>query len=104
MVAIASYDNLVSRLAEDAREEGLEWVARGVDPGNLKIKLATAIVAISSIHLLQIFLKVEVYSDREIQWGLAIHALFLGGGIALAIMDRLEGTTKALKKGDDAAK
>lgn len=98
MVAIASYDSMVSRLDKNAKEEGVDWVAEGVDPGNLKIKLATAIVAISSIHLLQIFLKVEQYSDREITWGLAIHTLFLAGGIALAVMDRLEGTTKAAKK------
>lgn len=98
MVAISSYDSLVSRLTDDAKDQKLDWVAEGVDPGNLKIKLATAIVAISSIHLLQIFMKVANYTDREIQWGLAIHTLFLAGGIALAVMDRLEGTTKAAKK------
>jgi uncharacterized protein (TIGR00645 family) len=98
MVAIASYDSMVSRLDKNAKDEGVDWVAEGVDPGNLKIKLATAIVAISSIHLLQIFLKVEQYSDREITWGLAIHTLFLLGGVALAVMDKLEGTTKAMKK------
>ena len=98
MVAIASYDSLVSRLGTSAKAEGVDWVAEGVDPGNLKIKLATAIIAISSIHLLQVFLKVEQYDDREIMWGLAIHALFLLGGIALAVMDKLEGTTKAMKR------
>lgn len=98
MVAIASYDSLVRRLDKDAKEEGVDWVAEGVDPGNLKIKLATAIIAIPSIHLLQVFLKVGDYSDREISWGLAIHALFLAGGIALAVTDKLEGTTKAARK------
>jgi uncharacterized protein (TIGR00645 family) len=98
MVAISSYDNLVSRLASDAEAQGIDWVAEGVDPGNLKIKLATAIVAISSIHLLQIFLRVGDYDDRAITWGLAIHAVFLAGGICLAVMDRLEGTTKAARK------
>lgn len=99
MVAIASYDSMVSRLDKGAAKEGVDWVAEGVDPGNLKIKLATAIIAISSIHLLQVFLKVQQYSDREIAWGLATHTLFLLGGIALAVMDKLEGTTKAMKKG-----
>ena len=97
MVAISSYDSLVSRLTEDAKAQNIDWLAEGVDPGNLKIKLATAIVAISSIHLLQIFLKVESYADRTIMWGLAIHGLFLAGVICLAIMDKLEGTTKAAK-------
>ena len=97
-VAIASYDSLVSRLADGARAQKVDWVAEGADPGNLKIKLATAIIAISSIHLLQIFLKVQSYSDREITWGLIIHGAFLTGGICLAVMDKLEGTTKAMKK------
>lgn len=104
LVAIASYDSMVSRLDKNAQEEGVDWIAEGVDPGNLKIKLATAIVAISSIHLLQIFMKVANYTDREIQWGLAIHTLFLAGGIALAVMDKLEGTTKAAKKAAAAGK
>jgi uncharacterized protein (TIGR00645 family) len=74
----------------------MEWVG-AVDPSNLKIKLAVAIVAISSIHLLQIFMKVQDYTDRDITWSLAIHAMFLAGIIALAVMDRLEGYAKAAK-------
>ncbi|MFN6953344.1 MAG: YqhA family protein [Acetobacteraceae bacterium] len=98
MVAISSYDSLVSRLAQDEDAKAMEWVG-AVDPSNLKIKLAVAIVAISSIHLLQIFLKVRDYTDREITWSLAIHALFLAGVVALAVMDRLEGYGKKAKGG-----
>jgi uncharacterized protein (TIGR00645 family) len=98
MVAVASYDSMVSRLGTSARRSGVDWVADGIDAGNLKLKLTTAIIAISSIHLLQVFLKVQQFSDREVIWGVAIHSLFLLGGIALAVMDRLEGTTKALRK------
>lgn len=96
MIAIASYDNMVARLAEKSEVKALEWVG-AVDPSNLKIKLAVAIVAISSIHLLQIFLNVENYSDRQIGWTMAIHALFLLGIIAMAVMDRLEGYGKREK-------
>jgi uncharacterized protein (TIGR00645 family) len=96
MVAVASYDSLVARLSQDAKDEGMEWVG-SIDPGNLKIKLAVAIVAISSIHLLQMFFKVETYSDRSILWALAIHGMFLLGIVALAVMDRLEGFGKAAK-------
>lgn len=98
MVAISSYDSLVSRLSMDEDAKAMEWVG-AVDPSNLKIKLAVAIVAISSIHLLQIFLKVRDYTDREITWSLAIHALFLAGVVALAVMDRLEGYGKKAKGG-----
>lgn len=93
MVALSSYDTLVGPLHRDAKQEGVNWVGI-IDAGNLKIKLATAIVAISSIHLLQIFLKVESYEDRVVIWALAIHGAFLLGVIVLAVMDRLEGFHK----------
>jgi uncharacterized protein (TIGR00645 family) len=96
MVAISSYDSLVARLSKDDDAREMEWVG-AVDPSNLKIKLAVAIVAISSIHLLQIFLKVRDYTDREIAWSLAIHGMFLAGVVALAVMDRLEGYGKAAR-------
>jgi len=96
-VAVSSYDSMVSRLTDGAKAQRIDWVAE-VDPGNLKIKLTTAIIAISSIHLLQIFLKSEKYSDRSITWALVIHAAFLVGGLCLAVMDKLEGTTKAARK------
>jgi len=95
-VAISSYDSLVSRLRQDEDAQAMEWVG-AVDPSNLKIKLAVAIVAISSIHLLQIFLKLRDYDDREIFLSMAIHGLFLTGILALAVMDRLEGYAKAAK-------
>jgi uncharacterized protein (TIGR00645 family) len=97
MVALSSYDSLVSRLSEDAKEQQVEWVS-SLDPGNLKIKIATAIVAISSIHLLQIFMKVETYSDRQIAWAMAIHGIFLTGALVLGTLDRLTAGAKARTK------
>ncbi len=96
MVLIASYDSLVSPLSGKDDAASLEWVG-AVDPSNLKIKLAVAIVAISSIHLLQIFLDVDSYTNRQITWMMAIHGLFLAGIIAMAVMDRLEGYGKKEK-------
>jgi uncharacterized protein (TIGR00645 family) len=94
MVAIASYDSLVARLTTDEEERKMSLVAL-VDPGNLKIKLGTALVAISSIHLLQIFMEVDQYDDRRITWALAIHGSFLAGILVLGLLDRL---TIGLKK------
>ncbi len=90
-VALSSWDTLVSRLKHDAERENMSWVAK-VDPGNLKIKLATALVAISGINLLQLFLDIRETEDRVLFWGLAIHGAFLLGVLILAIADRLEGT------------
>jgi uncharacterized protein (TIGR00645 family) len=90
-VVIASYDSLVSRLTEAEREGKPSYVAT-VDPGNLKIKLSTALIAISSIHLLQIFMEVSSYDDRSVIWGLAIHGAFLVGALVLGVLDRLTAT------------
>ena len=90
MVAIASYDSLVSRLTTDETERKMQWVAL-VDPGNLKLKLGTALVAISSIHLLQIFMQIGEYSDRDVGWALVIHASFLAGVLVLGLLDKLAG-------------
>ncbi|EHL98188.1 TIGR00645 family protein [Acetobacteraceae bacterium AT-5844] len=88
MVAISSYDSLVSRLKEEAAAERMHWVG-GLDTGNLKLKLATSIVAISSIQLLQIFLKPGSYDDRETMWALVIHGTFLAGALVLGVLERL---------------
>lgn len=94
IVVLSSYDTLVDRLASEADEENMGWVGR-TDYSNLKIKVATAMVAISSIHLLQVFLKVEDYSQESIMWRAAIHALFLLGALLLGLLDRLTRHGKA---------
>jgi uncharacterized protein (TIGR00645 family) len=98
MVLLASYDSLVSRLAKESEEAGINWVAE-TDPGNLKLKLGVAIVAISGIHLLQVFLKVEDYSDRAVFWTIVLHLTFLAGVLILALTDYYESRAKALKAG-----
>jgi uncharacterized protein (TIGR00645 family) len=96
MVALASYDSLVSRLASGDGGTKISWVSN-VDPGNLKIKLSTALIAISAIHLLQIVMQVSDYDDRTIIWAVIIHGMFLLGILCLGILDRL---TSASKKKD----
>lgn len=93
MVALSSYDSLVSRLVTTDGRAKLEWVA-GLDPGNLKLKVAVAIVAISSIHLLQKFMNVASLPDRELAWGVGIHAVFVLGALALGLLDRMQAKAK----------
>ncbi|WP_207540969.1 YqhA family protein [Sabulicella rubraurantiaca] len=88
MVALSSYDSLVDRLQGEADEQEMRWVSR-TDHGNLKIKVATAMVAISSIHLLQIFLQAETQNETAIFWRVVIHMVFLVGAVLLGILDRL---------------
>lgn len=93
MVIISSHDSLVSPLAESVDPGRAAWV-RKLNPGNLKLKLALAIVAISSIHLLQLFLEVEQQSDRDLGWAMGIHGMFVLGALALGILDRMETAGK----------
>jgi uncharacterized protein (TIGR00645 family) len=87
IVVLSSYDSLVDRLAGDAEEEDMRWVGR-TDYANLKLKVATAIVAISSIHLLQ-----GVPEGGELQpgGGDVAHGhprLFVLGALLLGLLDR----------------
>lgn len=88
MIVLSSYDSLVGRLQGEAEEVEMRWVTR-TDHSNLKIKVATALVAISSIHLLQVFLKVESYSEAGILWRVTIHMTFLAGAVLLGVLDRV---------------
>jgi uncharacterized protein (TIGR00645 family) len=94
IVVLSSYDSLVDRLANEAEKEELRWVGR-TDYANLKLKVATAIVAISSIHLLQVFLKVDDYTQGGVMLRLAIHGTFVLGALLLGLLDRITRHGKA---------
>lgn len=91
-VIISSWDTLVDRIEDEADRERMNWVSR-TGQGNLKIKLATSIVAISAIHLLQVFLKIESNEDRVVMWSMGVHAMFLLGVVVLTLADKFEGTS-----------
>jgi uncharacterized protein (TIGR00645 family) len=95
MVILASWDSLVMPF-DQGKADGMSWI-RKLDPGNLKVKLAGSIVAISSIQLLQMFLRADVYSDRTLAWAMGLHAMFLVGAIVLALTDRISAAPRAPK-------
>lgn len=96
MVMLSGYENFVSRL-DKANNNELGWLGK-IDTGSLKVKIASAIVAISSIHLLQVFLNAPQYEDSKIMWSTLIHLAFVASAIALAIVDRIALTAKPAKK------
>jgi uncharacterized protein (TIGR00645 family) len=87
MVIISGYENFVSRfdVAEDT--DKLAWVGK-LDAGGLKLKLASSIVAISSIHLLKAFMNVEAMSDQKLIWLVVIHMTFVVSTLLMAIVER----------------
>ena len=92
MVIIGGYETFVSRLHLDDHDDQPEWLSH-VNAGALKVKLATALISISSIHLLKTFIEVrldtEEYKNDDVMWQIIIHVVFVLSAIALAWTDRL---------------
>ena len=88
MVMFAGYENFVARFELEDRKYRPSWMGR-VDFATLKLKLLTSIVAISAIHVLEIFMNVRTTSDRELAWSLAILIGFVLSGVLLAVMGRV---------------
>jgi uncharacterized protein (TIGR00645 family) len=96
MVVISGYENFVSRLEIDGVKDRLSWFGK-LDAGSLKIKLASSIVAISSIHLLKAFLDVnEIPTDKLILL-VVIHLTFIVSALMLAFLDKMLGQKNAQK-------
>ena len=94
MVIISGYENFVSRFDDD---DGVHWLGE-IDAGSLKIKVASTIVAISSIHLLQIFLNTAQYTAEQLMWYTIIHLAFVASALFLAFIDRVAALTKSIGK------
>jgi uncharacterized protein (TIGR00645 family) len=88
MVIIGGYETFVSRMRLEDHPDQPEWLSH-VNASVLKVKLATAIIGISSIHLLKTFINAENYSDRVLIAQTAIHITFLLSALAIALTDRL---------------
>jgi uncharacterized protein (TIGR00645 family) len=90
MVVISGYENFVSRLDIEGHGEKLSWFGK-LDAGSLKIKLASSIVAISSIHLLKAFLDAAEISNDKLLMLVVIHMTFIVSALMLAYLDKMLG-------------
>ena len=88
MVIVGGYETFVSRMNLQGHPDQPEWLSH-VNASVLKVKLATAIIGISSIHLLKTFINADNYSDRVLIAQTAIHITFLLSAMAIAYTDRL---------------
>lgn len=93
MVMISSYENFVSRFDDSAGANELNWLGK-LDAGSLKIKVASAIVAISSIHLLQVFLNAQQFDNGKIMWMTLMHMAFVFSALFLGFIDRIMAAHK----------
>ncbi len=88
MVIVGGYETFVSRMNLQGHPDQPEWLSH-VNASVLKVKLATAIIGISSIHLLKTFINADNYSDRVLIAQTAIHITFLLSAIAIAYTDKI---------------
>jgi len=88
MVIVGGYETFVSRMNLENHPDQPEWLS-SVNASVLKVKLATAIIGISSIHLLKTFINAAHYDDRVIIAQVGIHVTFLLSAIAIAAADRV---------------
>jgi uncharacterized protein (TIGR00645 family) len=94
MVIVGGYETFVSRMGLEGHRDEPEWLSH-VNASVLKVKLGTAIIGISSIHLLKTFINAENTPVQVMMWQTIIHVAFLLSAIAIAYTDRLLNTTQS---------
>ena len=93
MVIVGGYETFVSRLNLEGHPDQPEWLSH-VNASVLKVKLATAIIGISSIHLLKTFINANNYTEKVLLWQTVIHIAFLFSALAIALADRVMQPSK----------
>ena len=96
MVIVGGYATFVSRMDLDGHPDQPEWLSH-VNASVLKVKLATAIIGISSIHLLKTFINADNYTDRVLIAQTVIHIAFLLSALAIAYTDKVMSGSAAQK-------
>ncbi|MBS0449462.1 MAG: TIGR00645 family protein [Proteobacteria bacterium] len=94
MVIVGGYETFVSRLNLEGHPDEPEWLSH-VNASVLKVKLGTAIIGISSIHLLKSFINAANYEPKVLMWQTLIHLTFLASAIAIAYTDKLLNDAQA---------
>jgi uncharacterized protein (TIGR00645 family) len=88
MVMLSSYENFVSQLDIGDDTEKLGWLGK-MDSSSLKNKVAASIVAISSIHLLKVFMNAQNIESDRLMWYVILHLTFVVSAFAMGILDKL---------------
>lgn len=88
MVMFSGYENFVSQLDINEGKEKLSWLGK-MDATSLKNKVAASIVAISSIHVLRVFMDAKNVPDNKLMWYVIIHLTFVLSAFVMGYLDRL---------------
>ncbi len=88
IVMFSGYENFVSRMDIESSTEKLEWLGTH-DYGSLKTKVTSSIVAISSIHLLKIFMNLNATDTDKLQWYVIIHLTLVVSAFFMGYLDKI---------------
>jgi len=88
MVMMSGYENFVSTLDVNEEDEKLSWLGK-MDSSSLKMKIAASIVAISSIHLLKVFMNAQTITNDKLLWYVLLHLTFVGSAMAMSLLDKM---------------
>jgi uncharacterized protein (TIGR00645 family) len=88
MVIVGGYETFVSRLNLEGHPDEPDWLSH-VNANLLKVKLATAIIGISSIHLLKTFINAQNLDEKTMLWQTLIHMTFVVSAVAIAYIDKI---------------
>jgi uncharacterized protein (TIGR00645 family) len=103
MVMFSGYENFVSSLDVDQGGERLSWLGK-LDANSLKLKVASSIVAISSIHLLRAFMRTPSYISEDnsdaLMWLVIIHLTFVVSAVMMGVLDRITSSQHRGHKGE----
>ena len=97
MVIVGGYETFVSRMYLETHPDQPEWLSH-VNASVLKVKLAMAIIGISSIHLLKTFINAANYEEKVLIWQTIIHITFLFSAMAIAYTDKLLNQTRVIEQ------
>ncbi len=97
IIVFSGYENFVSKLGIGDHEDRPAWMAR-TGFSDLKIKLISAIVAISAVELLKVFLESNSYENEQLAWKVGIHLTFVLSGVLFALTDYIAEKAKLMKE------
>lgn len=93
MVMLSGYENFISKLNLDESKDKLSWLGK-MDSGSLKNKVAASIVAISSIHLLRIFMDAKNIADNKLMWYVILHMTFVFSAFIMGLLEKMSKKNK----------
>jgi len=103
MVIIGGYETFVSRIQIRDHPDQPEWLSH-VNANVLKVKLAMAIIGISSIHLLKTFIDADKIEPETMMWQVLIHLAFVVSAVALAMIDRFLSPKSSIEHAEERAR